>query len=166
MPKGELETLLKKARQAEPIPGFQHLWRQAEAMQSLERKTTSPLRRVLVPVAAAAAIALLLVAGIYIALQSNGNEQILAVQDGTLDPSERLAHLKDLEPWTGKLDGLGTEWTLELTSMESSDDDAVNTSVMVVSTNVPGDDIYESQTDFLLDLEVPTWIQAVERNVL
>jgi hypothetical protein len=166
MPRGELETLLKETRQAEPVPGFQHVWRQAEAMQSLEEKTTYPLRRMLIPVAATAAIALLLVAGIHFALQSNGNEQNLAVQDGTLNPSERLAHLNDIEPWTGKLDGLGTEWTFELTSLESLDDDEVDTSVVAVSTNIPGDDIYESQTDFLLDLEVPTWKQAVERNVL
>ncbi len=166
MPKGELETLLKKVRHAEPIPGFEDTWRQAETLQSPKRNTSLLPRRVLIPVAAAAILALLLVVGIQVALQSNGNDQILTVQNGIGDPSQSLARLTDMEPWTGKLDGLGTEWTFGFTTGENTENDAVDTSVMVASTSLPGDDMYESQTDFLLDLEIPTSIRAEERNRL
>ena len=164
MPKGDLETLLKKARREEPVPDFRRVWRQAEAMGSPEKHTPAPLRRVLVPVTAAAAIVLLAAYGILVALQSGGDEPVLTFRDGVRNPTESLAHLEDMETWDGNLDGLGTEWTFDVSSAVSSGDNAVDSSVMVISTNVPGDDIYQAQTDFLLDLEIPTWIQAVERN--
>ena len=41
MPKGDLETLLKKARREEPVPDFRRVWRQAEAMGSPEIKVAT-----------------------------------------------------------------------------------------------------------------------------
>jgi hypothetical protein len=145
------------------VPDFQKVWRQAEAMELGKIKTRPRIRRVFVPIAAAAAIAVLMVVGVQVGTDKNG--QNLAVEK-VQNPLKMLAHLEDIEPWTGELDGLGTEWTFELTSVQSSDDDEVDTSVISVSKNIPGDDVYESQTDFLLDLEIPTWNRSEERNVL
>lgn len=163
MPRDELEKLLKEVRQTEQVPDFQRVWRQAEAMKSERIKPTPRSQRMLVPVAVAAAIAVLTVVGIQVGTdQNNQNLPVATVQN----PLESLAHLNDIEPWTGELDGLGTEWTFELTSLERSSDNEVDTSVISVSDNIPGDDMYESQTDFLLDLEIPTWNRSEERNVL
>ncbi|MCP4199831.1 MAG: hypothetical protein GY762_22025 [Proteobacteria bacterium] len=163
MPRDKLKNLLNKARQTEPVPDFQKVWGQAKAMELEKIKTPPPLRRVLVPIAAAAAIAVLMVVGVHVGTDKNG--QNLAVEK-VQNRLEMLAHLEDIAPWTGELDGLGTEWTFELTSVQSSDGDEVDTSVISVFDNIPGDDIYESPTDFLLDLEIPTWNRSEERNVL
>jgi hypothetical protein len=50
--------------------------------------------------------------------------------------------------------------------LERLSDDEVDTSVVSFSDSTPGDDMYESQTDFLLDLEIPAWNRSEERNVL
>jgi hypothetical protein len=163
MPRDELKKLLKEVRQTEQVPDFKKVWRQAEAMESKRAKITPLSRRMLVPVAVAAGIAVLTVVGIQVG--TDQNKQNLPVET-VQNPLESLTLLKEIEPWTGNLDGLGTEWTFELTALERLSDDEVDTSVVSFSDSTPGDDMYESQTDFLLDLEIPAWNRSEERNVL
>jgi hypothetical protein len=163
MPRDELKKLLKEVRQTEQVPDFQKVWHQAEAMESKRVQNTPLSRRMLVPVAVAAGIAVLTVVGIQVGTdQNNQNLPVETVQN----PLESPALLKEIEPWMGNLDGLGTEWTFELTSLERLSDDEVDMSVVSFSDSTPGDDMYESQTDFLLDLEIPAWNRSEERNVL
>lgn len=165
MPKGDLETLLKKTRRAETVPDFRKTWSRAEAMQSQEKKTALLWPRVLVPVGVTAVVAVLLAVGMQRDDPSPAGQRTATYQVNLGNRTDTLSHLGDWEQWRGELDGLGTEWTIELTVAKTSDDE-FDTSIIAISKNVPGDDIYESQTDFLLDMDIPTWNQAVERNVL
>lgn len=142
-----LRELLRAARERDPIPPFEAIWRRAERAAAERRTPARRWRWVLGPaVAAAAAAAVLLV---FAAL---GPEPGAAIEaDGLLARAdagaavELLADLADIEIGELPSDGLVEQDT--------------------VAASLDGDPL-TSGTDFLLTLELPAWDEAGERNLL
>ncbi len=176
MPIDDFEKLIEEAHRTEPVPEFDRTWRRAEIMASERIARKSPIRLVLVPVAGMAALVLLATAFFLLAPEAGHDQSkpiALAVVDDSASKSISLLDgLEDPAPWTSTLEGLQAEWGFDDsdtdtdTDTENEEIEEADRATRTLSSNTPGEGVYESATDFLLNLETPVWNETEERSVL
>ncbi len=153
MPKDELKALLQAARHSEPVPEFDATWQQARSMGARQGAGRVSWRLVLVPVAAAA----VLVLGLTLSLAPESAPT--AVETAPVGPRQPTVATRDMPRLPGAYDeqGLGSEWDLDWPGEDSEETADTGESVVAYSENRPGNSLYESETDFLLEIEIPAW---------
>ncbi len=167
----DLDRMLKEAHRAEKVPDFEETWRRAEMLAAARKQERFSWRPILVPATAFCAIAAIILAVFALApgVEQPAPEPLELAGSGTA--STTLADLSDIEPWTASLDGLGTEWNYDEVFIidideENNDEEETDEVALTLMNNIPGESVYESPTDFLLNLEMPVWNGTEKRSVL
>ncbi|MCP4673949.1 MAG: hypothetical protein GY854_00200 [Deltaproteobacteria bacterium] len=166
----DLDKMLTETYRAESTPDFEETWRSAELLAAKRKQERFSWRPILVSAAALGAIvAIVLAVFAFTPETENGIQSPSELTRG--DVSRTLAELTDIEPWTASLDGLGTEWSYDEVFIVDIDDEENNKEdsdevALTLLNNIPGESVYESPTDFLLNLEIPVWNRTEKRSVL
>ena len=154
MSRDSLEKRLSEARQLEPVPDFEATWRGARARMARTKRARPLWRPALVGAMA------LFVLGLAFILSTRDTRQTVPVETATVGrpaPSGLGAAAIPELPGDYDRDGLGSEWDLSWPDTDREEAADAGASVAALVGHRPGNDLYESGTDFLLDLDIPTW---------
>ena len=185
MKKDPIEKPLRQILADDEAPPFAAMWARARIEAEKKREEGMFSWRWLFPGSVMAGITVL-VFGIYWAMipnelatssGSSAGERSAATQPG-------LAKLKEIDPWISVFEGLESDWPIESdnpledegVALENAELAALSSAVLGGGGNTDesglGEDVlgegvvYESPTDFLLQMEIPLWFESEERSVL
>jgi len=167
----DLDRMLTETYRAEKVPDFEKTWRRAEMLATTRKQERFSWRPIFVPAAALCAVAAIVLAVFALTPEVENGIQAPSESVRSGAASRALADLTDIEPWTASLDGLGTEWSydevfiVDIDNEENSNENS-NEVALTLLNNIPGESVYESPTDFLLNLEIPVWNGTEKRSVL
>lgn len=160
----DLDKLLKKAFEAEPVPDFDETWRSAKAKLKTGKRDRISSRLVWISAAAVGAAA---VAAVVLNLPEEGlgedDRPAVATRRGG-DVLQLLSGLEDPEIKIITLDEFDTDWSAE-DSAQGKEDNTDSEQEAEITSNTLGQGMFESPTDFLLDFKIPEWNGRSEKGV-
>jgi hypothetical protein len=158
----EIQAQAKKLFEADFTPGFEQVWSAAEkrAAGKTSRLSRSRARYALVVVGGMAIVTAL-------ALVTTGRHgQRTAGRRANRNARSSLAELTDPCSWSAPLDGISGQSASDSLPMDGLLQREETVAKMAAGNASSDGDQYGCPTDFLLDLDVPVWNKAGERQKL
>jgi negative regulator of sigma E activity len=154
MQSDELEKLLRRAFEAEPVPDFERTWQLARSELENSTRHGFARRRILIPTAAVGAVAAVAIAVISSTTDVKEKTAPIAAERQADSASQLLSELEDPDLTIASLDGIDTDWNPQWAE-DSEKDETGDEQKVEITRNTLGDGMFMSPTDFLLDLEIP-----------
>jgi hypothetical protein len=170
----ELDRLLTEVLEEDRVPDFDATWRRAEARVGTREEVGGGAHRVLAPAAVLGAIAGALLLGLLVVDGDDPVPSRSISAEKERHHQELLAEIEGIPEWEAPLDGLERTWRYDHALFEGEEEDGASGEeegdaadeepAFALRRNEAGDDLFESSTDFLLEITIPAWNGADEQR--
>lgn len=183
MKQDPVEKSLREILRGDEAPPFAEMWARAQVLADEGQKSKAPSYGLLLRGAAVAGTVAVALALYWITVPvDSGSTSVSTVgEKAEKKPSSGLSDLREWaslteeNQWTSVFEELESDWEIELSSPSQTEGDNEEQTKVATAISrsretqvgVLGEElVYESPTDFLLQLEIPVWKNSEERSVL